>query len=335
MCGKNYLSFKKNFNLMMPSIFSNKMLSLYTRLRYSNVPRELIYFYRDTYSCKLVQAKYFFKDFKFRKPYKHISFSGEFGPELQFVLPFAYWHHKNGTLSSTKSSKFTKELYFFSEDHVEEFENRTNEGNYNFEIPRILYSHDYDMSKWLPVPLKAQYKNDIYVYDKPLLVVANRFNMEWDGPPISYFDIPTLDYIMTHLKSQFTIVYNRPRPENIAEDNSETYDLKEFDWLKESHPEVLFMQELYEENRGNANNYNHLQLMVYANANHFVSIHGGTSVLASYFGGTNMILSKKGPEHHFKCYHNLYPKFSGARILHVKNNEEVKKCIIDNFLKGM
>lgn len=156
---EKYLLPSRKFRIfIMPSTISNKLLSLYTRLRFPNVPRELIYFYRDTYSCRLAQVKYFFKDFKLKKRYKHISFSGEFGPELQFVLPFAYWHHKNGTLSSTRSSKFTKEFYFFSENHVEEFENRTNAGNYNFEMPRILYSHDYDMTKWLAVPLKGSIK---------------------------------------------------------------------------------------------------------------------------------------------------------------------------------
>ena len=316
----------------MPSAFSNKLLSLYTRIKYPNVPRELIYFYRDTYSCRLSQVKYLFKDYTSKKKYKEIAFSGEFGPELQFVLPFAYWHHKNGTLLSTRSSKFTKEFYFFSENHLEEFESRTNEGNYNFEMPRILYSQDYNMSKWLPVPLKKQYQNDVFVFEKPLLILANRYNMEWDGPPISYFDIPTLDYIISNLKNNFTIVYNRPKPEHITEDNSETYDLNEFDWLRDTHPEVLFMQQLFEENKGKANNFNHLQLMVYANANHFVSIHGGTSVLASYFEGINLILSKKGPEHHFECYNTLYPKLSGAKILHAKNNEEVRKYISEHFM---
>jgi hypothetical protein len=316
----------------MPSTIINKLFSLYTKIKYSSVPPELRYFYRDTYTSKLTQVKYFVKDYLTRKEYKDISFNGEFGPELQFVLPFAYWHHINGTLRSTKSSKFTSEFYFFSENHIEEFENRTNEGNYNFEMPRILYSHDYDMNKWLAVPLKKQYQNDIYVFEKPLLILANRYNMEWDGPPISYFDIPTLDYIIGNLKNHFTIIYNRPRPEHITEDNSETYDLNEFEWLQDTHPEVLFMQKIYEENKGNAKNFNHLQLMVYANANHFVSIHGGTSVLASYFEGINLILSKQGPEHHFNCYNTLYPKLSGAKILHAKNNEEVRNYISENFI---
>lgn len=311
----------------MPFILTNKLFSLYIRLRYPNVPPNLRYFYRDTFNCEMAQLKYVLRDYVFKSKYKEISFSGEFAPELQFALPFAYWHYKNGTLKSTRSSIYTKELYFFSPDHTEEFDRRTNEGNYNFEVPRILYSQDYNMKKWLPVPLKQQYQNEIYKFDKPILIIANRYNMEWDGPPISFYDIPTLDVIINRFKKDYTIIYNRPRPENITRDNSDTYDLKEFEWLAETHPEVILMEDLYKENKANANNFNHLQLMVYANASRFISVHGGTATLASYFGGINLIISKQGPEHHFDCFHKLYPKFSGAKIFHAKSNEDVIKFL--------
>jgi len=310
----------------------NKFLSLYVLLRHGKVPVELKYFYRDTYHCKLRQLRYFVRDYIIKKPYKEITYSGEFAAEVQFALPHAYWHFKNGTLKKTVSSTYTKELYFFSPDHLEQFETRTNEGNYNFEIPRIIYSHDYNLGKWTPVPLKEHYANKIYVYDKPILIIANRYNMEWDGPPVSYFSIDTLDYVIKNLKEKFQIIYNRPKPQNITLDNSEIYDLGEFEWLEQEHPEVVLMEDLFKENKGNARNFNHLQLMVYANASHFLSIHGGTATLASYFGGTNIILSKKGPEHYFNCYHKLYPQFSGAKILHAKTEEAVKDFVRENFI---
>jgi hypothetical protein len=252
--------------------------------------------------------------------------------QLQFVLPFAYWHFKNGTLKSTVACKYTNELYFFSPQHTEAFEVRTEEGNYNFEMPRILYSQNYNMKKWLPVPFKEKFQNPVYVYSKPLLIIANRYNMEWDGPPVSFYSIELLQYIFDHLQDRYTIIYNRPRPHQITMDNSDIYDLNEYDWLKASYPDVILMEDLYKENKANANSFNHLQLLVYANASKFISIHGGTATLASYFGGTNLILSKKGPEHHFKCYEKLYPKLSGANILHAKTDEQVKQYVQQHFV---
>jgi hypothetical protein len=309
-----------------------KILGCLVILRYSKVPSALRYFYRDTYYCQVVQAKYFLRDYFFRKKYKEIEFAGEFAPELQFVLPFAYWHYKNGTLKKTVASKYTKELYFFSEDHEEIFDHRSNEGNYNFEIPRILYSQNYSIAKWAQVPLKQQYQNSVFVFDKPMLVIANRYNMEWDGPPISYFSIPILKFFFDNLLERYSVVYNRPRPQYITADNSDSYDLNELDWIKENYPDVILMEDLFKENKGNARNFNHHQLMVYANAERFLSIHGGTATLASYFGGINIILSKQGPEHHFGCYDKLYPKFSGATIFHAKTDEEVKQYVSSYFI---
>ncbi len=309
----------------------NKILSLYVRIRYRGVSREFMQFYKDTYYCQIVQLRHLLQDYIIRKKYKTISFNGEFAPELQFVLPFAYWHFKNGTLDKTRSSKYSKELYFFSPDHEEAFDERSNEGNYNFEIPRILYSQDYDIQKWEQVPLKKTYQNSDYVYDKPILIIANRYNMEWDGAPVSFLSIPVLDSIIKKLRGKYTIIYNRPRSQNITVDDSIIYDLHEYEWLEQEHPDVILMETLYKENKAKANNFNHLQLMVYANASHFISTHGGTATLASYFGGINLILSKKGPEHHFKCYQKLYPKLSGARIYHAKSDEELFSHI-DNYL---
>jgi len=309
-----------------------KIAGLYVHIRFHKVPILLRYYYRDTYYCQIAQLKYFIKDYITKPKYKIISFQGEFAPELQFALPHAYWHFKNGTLKSTNSSKYTKELYFFSPEHHESFDTRTNEGNYNFETPRVLYSQDYNMSKWAQVPLKEHYQNDIYKYDKPMLIIANRYNMEWDGPPISFFSIEMLEFIVSRLKPFYTIIYNRPRPQNITTDNSDIYDMDEYHWLEEKHPEVILMEDLFLENKANAVNFNHLQLMVYANAEKFISIHGGTATLASYFGGINLIFSKQGPEHHFKCYHKLYPQFSGATILHAKTEEQVKKYIEEYYM---
>jgi len=309
----------------------NKILGAYVHTRYKQIDKSLRYFIRDTLYCDLMQGKYLLSDYISKRKYKTISFNGEFGPELQFVLPFAYWHYKNGTLKETQSCHNMAEFYFFSPSHKEVFDIRSNEGNYNFEVPRILYSHNYNMKKWLKVPLKQMYRNSIYTFEKPILIVANRYNMEWNGPPISFLSIEMLQFIFNSLKDSYTIIYNRPGANHITMDNSEIYELNELNWIKANYPEVILMHDLYEENKGNARNFNHLQLMVYANAENFISTHGGTSVLASYFGGTNVILSKQGPEHVFGCYHKLYTKLSDATVLHAKTDEQLRLLIEENF----
>ena len=59
--------------------------------------------------------------------------------------------------------------------------------------------------------------------------------------------------------------------------------------------------------------------MLHANCERFISVHGATSLLASMFAGTNIILSRKGKP--FKS--EFYPKMSGAVIKEATTHEEL------------
>lgn len=303
-----------------------KFLYVVAAFRYPTIRRDLRYFIRDNYFSRLNQLRFVGRDYALKSPYKIIDYHGEFDQELRYVLPFAYWHHLNGTLKQTVSCTNTKPFYFFSENHLERYQKRVWEAGYDYyDVPNMTHSPTFDFSKWARVPLKNHYKNDVFVFDKPLLVIANKYNIEWDKPPINFLDVPALDRIISAYKATHQIIYNRPLATQIVGDNSETMDLKEHNWLRGEHPEVLLMNDLYEQHRDRVASFNHLQLMVYANCERFISMHGGTAALASYFGGINIILSHPGGglEHHFNEYATIFPALSGATILHAKDRKEV------------
>lgn len=301
-----------------------KFLILLTNVSFPGTRRKYRYFIRDNKYSKLLQLKYFFKDYFLAKKYKTISYQGEFQQELTFVLPFAYWHFLNGTLEKTISCKGTKELYFFSTNHEERFTKREWELNLgNFEIPNMTHTNSFSRKKWCQVPLKQHYKNSIFLYEKPILIVANKYNIEWEQAPVNFLNIPLLEEIFDNYKDKFQIIYNRPLSKNIVSDNSEILELNEFDWIRGKYPEILLMGDLYDKYHKMVDSFNHLQLMVYANSSYFLSVHGGTAALASYFGGTNIILSKSGLEHYFKEFETVFPALSNARILHAKTEDQV------------
>ncbi len=314
--------------------FALKSLYVLAKIKYPKIRNDLRYFIRDNYYCKLFQIQFFFKDYIFKKSYKVISYQGEFDQELRYVLPFAYWHYLNGTLKKTVSSKDTKEFYFFSPDHEERFENRVWTESYaHYDVPNMTHSNSYSFLKWRSVPLKKQYKNSIFLYEKPILIIANKYNIEWDQPPINYLDIPTLEKIFKRYKDKYQIIYNRPLTTQIVADNSETLNLNEHQWIKENYTEVILMNDLYVKYNEVINNYNHLQLMVYANCNHFISMHGGTAALASYFGGINIILSDLnwGMENQLGEYSTIFPALSKAKILHAKTRSEILEYLDTNY----
>jgi hypothetical protein len=311
-----------------------KFLYLVAIIRYPNYRGDAGYLVRDNWFARFAQLRFWWADYVSKKPYKVIEFQGEFDQELRYALPFAYWHHQNGTLKQTVASQNTRPFYFFSQKHDERFSKRVWQTNYgNYTIPNMPHSPAFDGSKWMAPPFKEQYRNTRFVYEKPLLVIANKYNVEWDKPPINFLSIEALDRLITSLKSRYQIVYNRPLGGQIVLDNSEIMDLGEHAWLRANHPDVLLMNDLYEQHRAEVANYNHLQLLIYANADRFISMHGGTAALASYFGGINVILSHPGGgwEHTFNEYETLFPRFSGAKILHAKSVGDVFEFVKKYF----
>jgi len=309
-----------------------KLLSAFAHVRYYKIQKRHRYYISDNYYSRLYQLKYYLSDYFYKKRYKVISYQGEFQQELCFVLPFAYWHYLNGTLQKTISSKNTKELYFFSEDHEEIYEKRVWQFNHsNFEFPNMTHCVSFNYSKWAQVPLKKVFSNSIFSFEKPILIIANKYNIEWDNRPLNFIDKLTLEEIIKTYREKYQIIYNRPLVTEIISDNSEILDLDEFDWLREKYPEVLLMQDLFVRHRLAVNNYNHLQLLVYANCGHFISVHGGAAALSSYFGGTNIIYSNSGIEHIFNEFTTIFPALSGARILHAKTKPEIFKFLHQYF----
>ncbi len=306
--------------------FMLKFLYVIAALKYPGIRSDLRYFIRDNYYSRLNQIWFVTQDYFEKRKYKIIDFHGEFDQELRYVLPFAYWHYLNGTLKETISSTNTKAFYFFSENHRETYEKRVWQAGYDYyDVPNMTHSPSFSFKKWARVPLKSHYKNEQFVFKKPILVIANKYNIEWDKPPINFLDIPALDRIISTYKLTHQIIYNRPLSSQIVVDNSEIMDLNEHAWLRKNHQEVILMNDLHDQHRNTVDNFNHLQLLVYANCERFISMHGGTAALASYFGGINTILSHPGGgmEHDFNEYDTIFPALSGAKILHAKNKDEL------------
>lgn len=312
-----------------------KILSAIVHVRYARFQKKHRYYIRDNAFSRLYQAKYFFRDFVKKRKYKTIEFCGEFQQELCFVLPFAYWHHLNGTLGKTISTRNTRELYFFSDNHAEIYDKRIWEYNgQHFEIPNMTHTLKLNRSKWAPVPLKKQFANDLFRFTKPILVIANKYNIEWNEQPLNFIDLPTLQQIIEACRDRYQIIYNRPSSDVIVSDNSDILDLHDRQWLQQNYPEVILMEDLYAQHVQQANNFNHFQLMVYANCDNFISVHGGTAALASYFGGTNIILSKNGIEHIFDEFQIIFPALSGANILHARSHGELIAHVCERIVKG-
>ena len=271
---------------------------------------------------RLYQLRYFVRDYIVRKPYKVISYKGEFGSELKWAIPFAYWHWLNGTLLRTESYFGTKDLYFFSPNHTEV--DRKREFFNSIELPNSEdHNFSYSFRKWTAVRYD-QFKSQINLaFDKPLLIISNKFNTEFHRGPVNFISLPLLHSLFETLSTKFSVIYNRPNGKDITEDNSRVLHLGEETLLEEYKEKVFSLSYLYSTSGKSFQSFNHFQLAVYANCRHFISVQGGNSVLSSYFGGTNIVLLKAGAEMPFHEYEHFYPRLSGAKIITCASDTEL------------
>ncbi len=270
-----------------------------------------------------------------KQPYKDICCETEFGPELKYYLPYAYWHYLNGTLRGTSSFKDTSPFYFFSPRHVE------HEGLRRWILdPEIPNSEDhnftYSYRRWAPVPLKEMYRSALaFGFDKPLVIISNKFNNEWNKGPINYLTTELLGQMAARLTPHFTVIYNRPGSDMIVVDHNDTQSFDDKAYLKTNYPSVHLAEDLFQKHQSEVTSFNHFQLALYAQCERFISVQGGNSVLASYFGGTNLVFQRAGQEIFFNELSTIYPRLAGTRCLGFSTYESLLEAIDLHYLESV
>ncbi len=275
-----------------------------------------------------------------KKPECVLSHNVEFGYELISALPYAYKLFKEGRLLGTESAVDTECLYFFSPKHKINKDKRSWSNMPKAKnVPNIkIHKPDLDWTKFEAPPLKDTYKNDRFVFEKPIICICNRVNIEWGRDVINYFDLECLENLFKMLYKKYQIVYFNIEGRKEFYDGVKPVSIGDFDLARKYG---VVIHDLHKENKDLS--FNTLQLMIMANCEAFITMNGGYSILASYMGGTNIIYSKECKEinNEVNSFYKWYHKFGGSRIVHVDNYEDltfrVKNIFVDknklvNFL---
>jgi len=270
------------------------------------------------------------------------KYLGEFAFEQLAVIPYAYWLHTEGRLRFTESTGDTLCLYFFSPDHTEHPGSRRYVGvtEYpsavqdprRFDPPR--FPRTLDVSQWRPPPYREVYGGDPrFAWLKPAVVVCNKTNIEPyldKAAPVNSIALPTLVELVARLRERYTVIYVRPTDADIVPDHGRTLEHGDIDALRDRFPDVHLIQDLQRAHPDLT--FNELQLRVFASSERFVSVLGGSSYLASYFGGTNIVLARAGWEVDCDAYDGWFRLFSGARVLRVADEEELLHTVTATWL---
>jgi hypothetical protein len=263
---------------------------------------------------------------------RRTRYFGEFAFELLAVIPYAYWLHVNGLLEGTASTRDTQSLYYFSAHHEERplrrhyvpiTEYPAGEAGLLY-YDRYAFPESLDTRRWLPPPYREVYGSDRFRWAREPCIVCNKASDETylrDGFTVNAMDTELLLAVIGRLRSRYQVVYNRPRSADIVNDHQEIREPGDIEAVKRAFPDVLTIQELRAEHPGLS--YNRLQLELFAASERFVSVLGGSSYLASYFGGTNVVYARRGWEVACGAYDNWFHRFSGAQVVPASNPREL------------
>jgi hypothetical protein len=144
---------------------------------------------------------------------------------------------------------------------------------------------------FLAPPLKQQYKNNRFKFEKETVIICNRHNIEWGKKPINYFSLDMLRKLFDLLQDKYQIIYINIEGLPELYDNAPPISMGDYDLISE-YPKVINIHELHNDNKDIT--FNTLQLMLFANCQKYITMNGGHAVLTSYFGGENIIYSRFG-----------------------------------------
>ena len=252
-----------------------------------------------------------------------IDLHTEFGLEFVMGIPYVYWLHERGELEKVRTVKGMKPFYYFCENVEEVYDYRTIDNGQSGldDLPNNWIHHNalaifgkgygeltekeknqangvLDYSKWKLPNYKEHYKNDEFKFDKPFIIVSNRYNIEHGQPPIGFFDIKSLyDMFNYFTENGYIVIYKRPKNNEFPLDQNEmnsmthgftdiTSEVEGFglvdDYkLTEFYDDVVLFDDLVKDK--NTHKYNETQLKLFSNADGFVAMGGGSTLLCCYF----------------------------------------------------
>jgi hypothetical protein len=198
-------------------------------------------------------------------------------------------------------------------------------------------------SNWILSNGGQQELNAVAKEKRPLLVVHNRFSDSvHDLLPagrVPLMSASSIEYIFEECGKSHRIVYfgdvgNDERLSGYTPDsgNDVAIDFQRnirIQKILNRYPEVVQFNQLFSQLDGSSHNYNRIQLAVHARASRFISVAGGSAVIASYFGGVNVIMTAHSIP--FEAIGGFYSRFAGTRVVAVSTDEELMERVGEEY----
>ena len=244
--------------------------------------------------------------------------ASEFGPEILLYACYYYYLFKNGLFFDNKITTYKgmKDFYYFIDPQYiiekEVMRNWTPPNQRPFLVNNTEHVHRFNMNYWYPIPYKRQFQNTRFIYEKPLLIIQNKYNDEWKVGPVNFFSVETLDTMFSTLKDKYTIVYIRPTTHRkILQDrafsldhNTMIEDLQDYELIERKYKnDILLFDNLLAQT---SLTYNRMKLELFASCTNYISVQGGNAHMITFFYEKLLVLHKRGFELEAGAYTGWY-----------------------------
>lgn len=253
----------------------------------------------------------------------------EFTWDMIRALPRAYYYQNNNIPYQVKCKPGLKPTYYFSSNVIEinRFDPVNDSLSYNLEAP------EYTKHEWSPPPLKEHFGGKIN-FSRPVVVIQNKYALEWLQGVYNYFPLEVLDELFVYLKEKYDIVYIRPtgKSKDYYKDENEIKEFKDYEFIKEKHPEVYTIEDFT--NTYPDISYNTLQFMIEASSDKHITVSGGNACISAYFGGDVMIFDSpegKGAGRGVWKTDSWLKLLSGANIFGFNTHKDLIKKVKERW----
>lgn len=248
----------------------------------------------------------------------HPTYNGEFGYEVVGIVPWYYNEHITRKCDlAVEGVVGSRYLYWFASSFKPRKRRRTFKSlPIDGPLGATLHVHSLPSTRWTMPPWRDFFGGGLDTHtllgaDKPILVIFNKHTIEWGAPPINFIDVKTLRRLLTLLQPQYKIVYVRMQSTELQDDQRDT-EFQDKQMIRNLFPDVTLFEDVLDHA---TMDYNLLLFGIAANARLFVSVQGGTSIVASLWGVPNCIYAVKGAELKVGAYSKaIYGQFSGSKI---------------------
>ncbi|MDD4736018.1 MAG: hypothetical protein PHP44_07930 [Kiritimatiellae bacterium] len=214
----------------------------------------------------------------------------EFTWDMVRALPKVYYYYAHNTPCEVHCKPGLVSLYKPFSSKVRpfrEFSEDNDPETYEHERP------SWTKKEWLPPPLKELWKNRLS-FSKPVLVIQNKYSLEWGRGAFNYFPLDVLEEIFDLFVESHTVIYIRPkgREKNFYKDQNAILRFKDYKLIREKyHNKVLTIKDFWWRLRGL--DFNQRQFAIHACADRHITVSGGNACLAAYFGGDILMYDSK------------------------------------------